>query len=64
MNAATTAVNSLHSLYGGEVTNGFTFDDAAAYRSANLKADGKILSRLRGGLGAVLMVIEFVECMF
>ncbi len=66
INAATTLVNSLYALYGGEVAAGFAVDAAAAaaFRSAAMKAAGKILTRLGGGFGAVLMAIEFAECMF
>ena len=66
INAAATLVNSLHALYLGEVAAGWAVDAAAAaaFRSAAMKAAGKILTRLGGGFGAVLMVYEFADCMF
>lgn len=66
VNAAVALVNSLHALYAGEVAAGFAVDAAAAtaFRSAALKAAGKIISRFAGGLGAIIMLAEFASCMW
>jgi hypothetical protein len=66
LNAAKFVIDYLYALYGGEVAASLAVDavSAAAFRSAALKAAGKVLSRLGGGIGAVLMAYDFMECMF